>query len=100
MLRIRGLHKNSVGCQYILIFCQIAIVTKASIIVIITFLFIVHQFRVAKFLLRQAVEPSDGMSHKKAPGKGEKRSPRAQVLTQVKSFSIFWLRTLFLCGSC
>ena len=22
MLKIRGLHKNSVGCQYILIFCQ------------------------------------------------------------------------------
>jgi hypothetical protein len=57
-----------------------AIATRASIIVIITFLFIVHQFRVAKFLLWQAAEPSDRKSYEKAHDMTENRMPGEQVL--------------------
>ena len=40
-------------------------------------------------MLRQAAEPSDGKETKKHPAIFEKRLPRVQVLTQVKSLSVF-----------
>ena len=31
MLKMRDLHKNSVGCQYILIFCQMIIILQCKL---------------------------------------------------------------------
>ena len=43
-------------------------------------LFVLLLFRVTKFLLWQAAEPSDRKSHEKAPDMTEKRMPGVQVL--------------------